>query len=522
MQFFVMKENGSKLIWIVLGAVVFNLVFWGQKMGVNTAIYDVFIIGALLYLYPEARRSSTTRWLLAGHLVCLAMVIVQNTPISAFGYIITLICFMLSAQFQHRSLFFAAGSFAENGLYLIPNLLTQGWTSGTPAGKSSGKRRMIRFILFPLILAIVFYLLYASSNNVFQKLGSFFTDRIETFLTAVFNVFSFERMLFLVLGILVTGFLIMRTPRRYFRSMEEGYKDDLEREHISLSKRKLRFDFSIMSLFMGRMLQSILSLKFLNKMGVVSLIMLNLLLVILNVIDISHLWLGYEYVKDQNLYAMIHDGTDTLIFSIVMAIVVLLIFFQGNLNFYKRNIWLKRLAYLWIAQNALLCISVLLRDYYYILQSGLAYKRIGVLFYLALVFFGLASMFWKIYRRRSTYFLLRVNAWAVIVLLVVATTIDWDYQIAKYNFSRANEIILPVDFMVTLEGRAIPLLEQNRELLKKHQQLMAAAGQWKKECADCFLGDIDWRKKMFFQDMEGTNWLSWNLLDATVSKQLKK
>lgn len=517
-----MKVSGSKLIWIVGGAIVFNLVFWGEKMGVNMFFYDAFIIGALLYLYPEARRSSTTRWLLAGHLVCLAMVIVQNTPISAFGYVITLISFVLTAQLQHRSLFFAAGSFAENGLFLIPNLFTQGWTNAATTAKSTGKRRMIRFIIFPLIIAMIFYALYANSNSVFQKMGSFFTDYLERFFKAVFDVFSFERMLFLFLGIMVTGFLLLRNPNRFFKKMEGEFKDDLDREHISLAKRKMRFDYSIMSIFMGRMMQSMLSLKFLNKMGVISLILLNGLLLMLNAIDISQLWQGYAHVKDQNLYAMIHEGTETLIFSIVLAIVVLLLFFQGNLNFYRRNTWLKKLAYLWIVQNALLCISVLLRDYYYIVESGLAYKRIGVLFFLTLVFFGLVTMFWKIYYKKSTFFLLRANAFAVIALLVLATTIDWDLLIAKHNFSKANEITLPVDFMVTLEGRALPILEKNKVLLQQHQQKMALKGQWSYNCSDCFLKEIDRRKQMFFKDLEGTSWLSWNLADVSISKELGK
>ena len=517
-----MKEKGSKLIWILLGAVLFNLVFWSEKMGVNTAFYDAFLIGALLFLYPEARHSSTTRWLLAGHLVCLAMVIIQNTPISAFGYVVTLICFVLSAHFQHRSLFFAAGSFAENGLFLIPNLFTQRLTSTAGTGKSSNKRRMIRFIIFPMILAIAFYLLYANSNSVFQKLGSYFTDYIERFFTSVFDIFSFGRMMFLILGILVTSFLLLRNPNHYFKKLEDGFVDDQQREHISLANRKMRFDYSIMSIFMGRMMQSILSLKFLNKMGVISLVLLNILLVLLNAIDISHLWLGYANVKDQNLYAMIHEGTETLIFSIALAIIVLLLFFQGNLNFYKKNQWLKKLAYLWIAQNALLCISVFLRDYYYIIESGLAYKRIGVLFFLALVFVGLATMFWKIYRKRSTFYLLRINAFSVITLLVIATTVDWDYVIAKHNFDRANEITLPVDFMVTLEGRALPLLEKNKVLLQEHQQKMAVNSQWRYNCSDCFLKEIDRRKVMFFKDLERTSWLSWNLADVTISKQLVK
>ncbi len=131
----------------------------------------------------------------------------------------------------------------------------------------------------------------------------------------------------------------------------------------------------------------------------------------------------------------------------------------------------KRAAYAWIIQNGILVISVFLRDYYYIHESGLAYKRIGVIFYLVLVLVGLVTVFWKIHKKKTNYFLLRVNAWAVIVLLVVASTIKWDRLIASYNFSQHKNIVIPVDYMVTLSDEALDLLDQNRVILKEHNSL---------------------------------------------------
>ena len=54
-----------------------------------------------------------------------------------------------------------------------------------------------------------------------------------------------------------------------------------------------------------------------------------------------------------------------------------------DLNFYQKNKWLRYGAYAWLFQNAVLVVSVLFRDYYYIAHMGLAYKRIGVLVFFA-------------------------------------------------------------------------------------------------------------------------------------------
>jgi hypothetical protein len=54
----------------------------------------------------------------------------------------------------------------------------------------------------------------------------------------------------------------------------------------------------------------------------------------------------------------VHEGTYLLILCILMAMGVLLWFFRGNLNFLPDNERLRWLAHLWLAQNAMLALSV--------------------------------------------------------------------------------------------------------------------------------------------------------------------
>jgi hypothetical protein len=202
-----------------------------------------------------------------------------------------------------------------------------------------------------------------------------------------------------------------------------------------------------------------------------------------------------------------------------------LFFFKGNLNFYKRNKWLKYGAYAWIIQNIILVSSVLLRDYYYILKHGLAYKRIGVLFFLLMVLVGLITVFLKIWSRKTNYFLFRVNAWAAVVVLVLATTVHWDEFIAGYNLKRKDTVELDVSFLLSLSDKALPLLDTNIVVLQKLENKLKTEVERVDnvdECRSCFIEQLKGREAEFIQKQKQFSWLSWNYADAYTAEYFKK
>jgi hypothetical protein len=211
-----------------------------------------------------------------------------------------------------------------------------------------------------------------------------------------------------------------------------------------------------------------------------------------------------------------------LIFSIVLAMLVLLFFFRGNLNFYTKNKWLRYGAYGWIFQNAVLVVSVLLRDYYYIQHMGLAYKRIGVLVFLLMVLMGLITVFIKIHQRKTAYYLWRVNGWFGIILLVAASCVHWDETIAMYNLSHKNAIPVDVKFLLSLSDKTLPLLEKNQDVLIDHRPAVDGEGEYVYRSQLSPLEVFEMRKKVFFATQKTYSWLSWNGSDAYVKKNLTK
>lgn len=144
---------------------------------------------------------------------------------------------------------------------------------------------------------------------------------------------------------------------------------------------------------------------------------------------------------------------------------ILLYFFRGNQNFAPYKDKLKILATIWIAQNIILVISVGIRNYHYIAQHGLAYKRIGVIFFLLLTLFGIYTMYQKITHQKSLFYLLKTNGWSVYVAFLIMSLINWDFVIFNHNVNHPLKKNIDVPFLLSLSDKTLPLVDQHRELL---------------------------------------------------------
>lgn len=520
-----MNKDLTKIILVTAGAVLFNLVFWNEKLAINTVLFDAFLLSALFFLYPQARQHATVNWLLLGHIICLGMVVVHNTELSKIAFVITGLLLAGFAEYAHRSVWFAGGSMLMNVVMVAASFVEPIRFNRGPAIKSRAVSRVIRFAVFPIILLVVFFCIYLFANNVFSDIAGRVGAQLELFFGHFFDFFSWERSLFLLLGLLITGSILLKSKLDYFSVREARLHDGLQRLRITLRTRREGVFFQFVEMIMGRMANGMLALKNENTTGIISLLLLNVLLLVVNIIDVNFLWMHFQYKVGEPVYKMVHDGTELLIVSIVLAMAILLFFFKGNLNFYKRNKWLKYGAYAWIIQNAMLVSSVFLRDYYYILKHGLAYKRIGVLFFLLMVLVGLATVFLKIWNRKTNYFLFRVNAWAGVVVLVLATTIHWDEFIAGYNLKRKNTVDLDVSFLLSLSDKALPLLDTNIVAIQKREnELHPSAATYDNvvTCDTCYIEQLKQREIAFAQKQQQFSWLSWNYADAYTRKYFQR
>jgi hypothetical protein len=259
--------------------------------------------------------------------------------------------------------------------------------------------------------------------------------------------------------------------------------------------------------------------------AVVSFGLLNLLLLVVNAVDVKWLWFGFDRSSVADLTQFVHEGTYVLIFSILLAAGIMLWFFRRNLNFYQPGLPLLRWgATAWVLQNVVLAISVGLRNYYYIVYTGLAYKRIGVYGFLLLTLFGLGTVLLKIWQRRSAFNLVRLNSWAAYALLLGLAAGNWEIWIARYNLQTRFQS-LDIGFLLDMPPRVLPVLAEREAILDQAPSLVSAGTDGYYHAVEKAtahellrqkLADFrhDYAKYDDWQSRTGAEWLAYSALNS--------
>ena len=133
------------------------------------------------------------------------------------------------------------------------------------------------------------------------------------------------------------------------------------------------------------------------------------------------------------LSKQVHTGVNAIIFSNVLAVVIILYFFRGNLNFFDKIKDLKHSTFVWIFLNLSVVMITAIKNIEYIISFGLTYKRIGVLFFLTATLIGLITTFIKVSKIKNLWFLFRKNTQIAFVILIYAFTSSVPRSVISYN-----------------------------------------------------------------------------------------
>ncbi|WP_201981435.1 DUF4153 domain-containing protein [Hymenobacter rubidus] len=460
--------TAQKLL-LPLGIILFNWLFWLEKGGLNMLVFTVFVAVAQLLMLPRhaAVRRSGYFWLMVGgSLFGGAMMAVYGSEVAALACVASVLLLLGYVNQPHLrllpfALITAVGSVAEAWLRVLRGLRA-------PRNTGAGVRRSwfyARLLLVPLVILGAFHLLFAIANPVYDRLSGRALAVLGDWLVRLLPDISFGHLLFILLGFLVTAGVIVAVPVYFFADQESRFGEFIRRQRDRVASLGVRRpDFRLKTV---RALD--LRKEFIAAAAVFGLV--NVLLLVVNAIDIRWLWFGFVPAPGFNLTQFVHEGTYVLIFSILLAMGIVLWFFRRNLNFYQPGLPLLRGgATVWVVQNAVLAVSVGLRNYYYILHCGLAYKRIGVCFFLLLTFFGLVTVLLKIWQRRSAYSLFRLNSLAAYAVLLLLASGNWEVWIAEYNLQSRFPSI-DIGFLLDMPDRVLPTVQARRAVLNHTSQL---------------------------------------------------
>jgi hypothetical protein len=169
-----------------------------------------------------------------------------------------------------------------------------------------------------------------------------------------------------------------------------------------------------------------------------SLLAFNLVFAVQNGLDLAFLWSGAALPKGMTLAEYAHRGAYPLIATALLAgLFVLVTLRPGSPLAASRPV--RRLVYLWVAQNVLLVASTALRTLDYVDAYSLTRLRIAALVWMGLVAAGLILICWRIAARRSGAWLINANAAAALAVLLACAFVDLGAVAARWNVRHARE-----------------------------------------------------------------------------------
>jgi hypothetical protein len=424
-----MKRNDLILI---AGTALYSALFYRQSAGINFFIFNLALICFLGFRNMQLLKERN--WLGVAIVCLLTSICVAwyGNALSVFANFISLSLLSgLSISLDSSVIIAVVSSlysYLTAPLFMFLDQFRQ--KKSNPDSDSNGCGKKIGLMLIPMLISLVFFFLYRESSLLFDELVK--SIKLD-FISFDWFLFSFG------------GFILMYG---FFQHKSIGFLSGWINTIMNLF---LPAGFSGMKLFKKQ-----LNTEEENFSGKALFIMLNLLLLIVNSLDINYLLIGHALPKGISYSDFVHQGTGTLIFSIIVAIGIILYYFRGGTNNADKNIWIKYLAYFWIAQNIFMLISTWLRNDMYIYEYGLTYKRIGVFVYLVLTSIGLITTLVKIVQKKNNNYLLRINGWLFYCVLVVSALFNWNKMIYAYNVDKARQFDL--DYLIGLSDSNLPQL----------------------------------------------------------------
>ncbi len=494
-----MNKNQNLLI-VFLAGIVFTAVFYHQMLGFNLFLYNILILFLLLFVYKSIHLKNKAHLVLAAGTFLTAV----GTLVHASAFVITLNILSLIALF---------GTTNNGKLKNLVNVAFAGviqfflgiifvFQNNQPISRKETKSypsfvKWLTYGLIPLALVILFALLYVNASSKFREMFRFVPD----FFDYVFKQINFPMCLLFLFGFMIAAAFFTKT--QVIQLFGEPETDALRR------KRNPNY------------LGKITGLTSEFRIAVLSFIALNVLLFIFNCVDIWTVWINFSW-DGALLKEFVHEGTYTLIFTLGLSLLLVLIFFRKNLNFYSKNKSLKILANTWIIQNAILAVSVLIRNLHYINYYNLAYLRIGVLMFLILVFVGLISVFLKINCTKNFAYLMRINALAAYLVLAGFSLPDWDVIIAKFNFSRSDKALVHLSFLSGLDQKALPYLIKTEAELAENDPVVERIGRKDARMSQPeYIECIEKRIQNFLLAYPQRTFLEWNYADWKAYQKLR-
>tara|TARA_R110002049_G_scaffold308014_1_gene510582 strand:+ start:39 stop:1424 length:1386 start_codon:yes stop_codon:yes gene_type:complete len=417
-----------EILKTLIYALLFSTLFYKQNIGLNLLLFSVLVIIILIINNVKIIKNRNIYFKLITYILTGITVFLYNSNLSITANIIAFFTVIGSVS-EHKSSIYIKWM---NGIYTSIAAVFTLYYDSLNTEVENVKRVKINYLYWlkiigiPIAFIIIFINLYRNGNPMFDEL----------ILKIDFSFINLHWLLFVVLGYFLFYNISNPIQIEPLTSLDIGTDNYLNKNTLkNISQKKLKSE---------------------KQLGIVLMSSLNILIIFFIITDIFHLSEIHKMIASE-LSKQVHNGVNALIFSNILAIIIILYFFRGNLNFFEKNKGLKNLTFVWIFLNLSVVGITAIKNVEYIISFGLTYKRIGVLFFLTATSIGLITTFIKVSRIKNLWFLFRKNTQIAFVILILSSTLNWDKIITYYNINNANQ--LDVSYLINLSNNNAFLLK---------------------------------------------------------------
>lgn len=307
-------------------------------------------------------------------------------------------------------------------------------------------------VILPVLAVVVFGFLFILANPDLMKL---FGDKFEYVLRSIREWFVEYgpqplEIAFLVFMLLLTAGLLRPVNRKLDMLELEDEDEDIEDD------------------FHAAEVQSVLYPAYRN-----TLLAVVALFAVYNVFEFQTLWFR-SFPKGFYYSGYAHEGAFWLTVALALSTLTLSVIFRRELLRDERIVRLKRLAWIWSAENFLLALAVYHRLSIYVGFNGMTRMRVVGFFGISAVMCGFALVVWKIAKQYHFLWLVRRQMWVLALFVYLYAVVPVDQCVMTYNVNRiltgdpAPSVQIsehPIDD----EGIDVlfPLLEADNEIIRE-------------------------------------------------------
>lgn len=457
--------------------VVADFLMFDEDIGWTMGLFGFTVLGCVLLFNPKLlykRVSILLAFLIAGQ----CMMMVERTSFLSFILCFSgVIALAISAQRNIGSNKLAFFTYFKN-IVLTPVLLHKFKRASARKQPTSTIGQIVRGWALPVGLSIMFVIFFASANPILSR----FFSSIDT--SAFFDFMKPGRWFVWLLVALPTFHLIrMRLTRP---------------KEITRIKRHTKT-----------------SLLYSKKSVIRSLVLFNIIFLFQSITDIMYLWGGWSLPDGITYAEYAHKGAYPLIATALLAGVFVILTARAGKKI-ADDLWVKRMIYMWLAQNIFLVFSSVFRTLLYVEHYSLTYLRVAALIWMLLVAGGLLILILKIANEKHDNWMLNRIFLLLFSVLYVASFPNYASLIAHYNYTHSKQVSgtgTPLDIAylryLTWDGEVIPVLDRmlDDERFSAEDRLTA-------------LEIIRYQYKYLTEGNQ--NWRSWTYRDHRLLQQIGK